>query len=90
MSSSHAKYFLFAFDNSQRATLAYDLVKDFKQSRLIPLPPEIDAGCGLSLRILYEDLDKSLNLFDENNIKFDGIYTFDHENFKRKIEKYVL
>lgn len=90
MSLNQTKFILFSFENQQEATDAYDRIKDLKNSRLIPLPPEIDKGCGLCLRINQEDFDKVYKIFKDENISFSKIYTFVHENFKRKIEEYVF
>ncbi|MDO4662252.1 MAG: DUF3343 domain-containing protein [Tissierellia bacterium] len=90
MSLNHAKFILFSFENQAQATVAYDAIKDFDSSRLIPLPPEIDKGCGLSLRINFDDFDKVIEIFKKEDISFSNVYTFEHENFKRKIEKYVF
>lgn len=91
MSLNHAsRYMLFSFENQAQATKAYDRVKAYEKARLIPLPPEIDKGCGLSLRIREEDFKEIFEIFKEENIEYAQVFKFYHEDFKRKIEKYVF
>ena len=82
-------YILFSFKNFNDPAKALDKVKDFEKARLIPLPPEIDAGCGYALRIKEDDLDLALQIFEDSD--YDKIYkmTRDSEN-KRLIEEYVF
>lgn len=42
--------------------------------RLIPLPPKIDAGCGLVLRLEEESLPIALQVLTEKNIPYQGKY----------------
>ncbi len=85
MSSPPADYLLFSFDSSDLASLALDKVKNLDKARLIPLPPEIDAGCGFALRILPQDLDKALSLIGQGN--YAGIFSLVKSDNERKITK---
>ena len=40
----------------------------------LPTPREITASCGISIRFLYEDIEKVKNTLVENNIEYKGIY----------------
>ena len=82
-------FILFSFKNFNDPARALDKVKDFEKARLIPLPPEIDAGCGYALRIKENDLGRALKIFEDKD--YDNIYkmTRDSEN-KRLIEEYVF
>lgn len=42
--------------------------------RIIPLPQEISAGCGLSWCIDYEDYIEYKDKIDNTNIEYDNIY----------------
>lgn len=42
--------------------------------RLIPVPKEITAGCGLAWKANPEDEERLMQAFAENNIAFDGKY----------------
>lgn len=82
-------FILFSFKNFNDPAKALDKVKNFDKARLIPLPPEIDAGCGYALRIKEDDLGLALKIFEDKD--YDKIYkmTRDDEN-KRIIEEYVF
>lgn len=83
------EYYLFSFKSTGDATKALAKVNGkLKSARLIPLPPEISAGCGNSLRVGLDDLDKTLEILGKDD--YVGIYTLSHEGRKRVIEKHVL
>ena len=60
------------------------------EARLIPLPPEISAGCGLVLRVNEEDIKMASRLLSEAEIPYTGIYLLKIETNKRFVEKYDL
>ena len=83
------EFIIFSFPNFEDPSRALDKVKDFKKARLIPLPPEIDAGCGFALRIRKEDLDKALKILTKDD--YDGIFLMGKDkNGRRIIEEYVF
>lgn len=88
MLSHPADFILFSFASTDEATLALDRVQGLEQARLIPLPPEIDAGCGFALRILPNDFDRVLALLE--NKGFESTYTLKKIDGRRKVEKYVF
>ena len=57
---------------------------------LIPLPPEISAGCGLVLRVNEEGIKMASRLLSEAEIPYTGIYLLKIETNKRFVEKYDL
>lgn len=83
------EYILFSFETFEDPVAALDKVKDFKKARLIPLPPEIDAGCGFALRIRKEDIDKALEKLSKAD--YEGIFIMKKDpSGRRLIEKYVF
>lgn len=54
--------------------------------RIIPLPSEISAGCGLSVRVELEDQEKVDNVLLQENVQVDR-YIVEKIGFKKKIEK---
>ena len=60
------------------------------EARLIPLPPEISAGCGLVLRVNEEGIKMASRLLTEAEIPYTGIYLLKIETNKRFVEKYDL
>lgn len=81
-------YILFSFDDTTAATKALEKTADLAMARLIPLPTEIGAGCGYSLRIAKEDKDKALDILGSD--EYDKVFTLDYEGNKRVIEEYVF
>lgn len=83
------EYILFSFEKFEDPAAVLDKVKDFKKARLIPLPPEIDAGCGFALRIRKEDIDKALEKLSKAD--YEGIFIMKKDpSGRRLIEKYVF
>ena len=42
--------------------------------KIIPLPNEISAGCGLAFKIETEDLEKVTKTLEENSISYEKIH----------------
>lgn len=82
-------FVLFSFEKFEDLAAALDKLKNFDRARLIPLPPEIDAGCGYALRIREKDLTKALAILEESD--YDGIYLMERDkNGRRVISRYVF
>ncbi|UTY27874.1 DUF3343 domain-containing protein [Treponema putidum] len=64
--------------------------ENLTEARLIPLPPEISAGCGLVLRVNEEGITKASSLLKGAEIPYTGTYLLKIENNKRFVEKYDL
>lgn len=69
---------------------ASSAIEGLTEARLIPLPPEISAGCGLVLRVNEEDIKMASRLLTEAEIPYTGIYLLKIETNKRFVEKYDL
>lgn len=54
--------------------------------RIIPLPSEISAGCGLSIRAELSDMEKIDKILEENNIVVEK-YIVEKVGLKKKVEK---
>ncbi|ACV28415.1 Protein of uncharacterised function (DUF3343) [Anaerococcus prevotii] len=82
-------FVLFSFEKFEDPAAALDKLKNFDKARLIPLPPEIDAGCGYALRIREKDLTKALAILEESD--YDGIFLMERDkNGRRVISSYVF
>lgn len=82
-------FVLFSFEKFEDPAAALDKLKNFDKARLIPLPPEIDAGCGYALRIREKDLTKALAILEESD--YDGIFLMERDkNGRRVIYSYVF
>ncbi|UTC93513.1 DUF3343 domain-containing protein [Treponema denticola] len=65
-------------------------IEGLTEARLIPLPPEISAGCGLVLRVNEEGIKMASRLLSEAEIPYTGTYLLKIETNKRFVEKYDL
>ncbi len=82
-------FVLFSFEKFEDPAAALDKLKNFDKARLIPLPPEIDAGCGYALRIREKDLTKALTILEKSD--YDGIFLMERDkNGRRVISSYVF
>lgn len=82
-------FVLFSFEKFEDPAAALDKLKNFDKARLIPLPPEIDAGCGYALRIREKDLTKAIAILEESD--YDGIFLMERDkNGRRIISSYVF
>lgn len=81
---------VFSFSSSHYAIAAEVAAKGCEEARLIPLPPEISAGCGLVLRVNESGIKNTAELLKEAEIPYEEIYTLRIENTKRFAEKYDL
>lgn len=54
--------------------------------RIIPLPREISAGCGLSIRAELSDLDRIDEILEESDIKIER-YIVEKLGLKKSFEK---
>lgn len=63
------------FDTTTDAMMMEAFAKENKLSgKLIPLPNEISAGCGLAFKIETEDLEKVTKTLEENSISYEKIH----------------
>lgn len=60
------KYLIIAFDSTSHALDLEDKAKNKMQGRLIPLPREIEAGCGLC----FLDQEKWLRFLKEEHVQY--------------------
>lgn len=82
------EYIVFAFDSTHEAIKSEKVLEKNKiDGRLIPLPPEISAGCGLSMRIKPEDKSLVLKELDKAGVDVGNMYLLRKEGSKRFVEK---
>lgn len=79
------EYVLYTFESTNDAMMAEIKVKSKGvQARLVPLLPEIDAGCGLALRFdknLYKEVN---DIFTDENLKYEERYILLYKENERK------
>lgn len=82
------EYIVFAFDSTHEAIKSEKLLEEKNvNGRLIPLPPEVSAGCGLALRINKEIKDEVISLLTNNDVSIGKMYSLIKENGKRIVNK---
>ena len=79
-----------ALETSGDFSSAASAIEGLTEARLIPLPPEISAGCGLVLRVNEEGIKIASRLLTEAEIPYTGTYLLKIETNKRFVEKYDL
>lgn len=77
-------YGIIAFPTSQAAAAAEAAVLAAGYAcRLIPMPEQISAGCGLVLQTSLEELSEIRLLLSGQNVSLDGCYEVRFENRKK-------
>ncbi|MDD6918834.1 MAG: DUF3343 domain-containing protein [Peptoniphilaceae bacterium] len=63
------------FDTTTDAMMMEAFAKENKLAgKIIPLPNEISAGCGLAFKLETEDLEKVTKTLEENSISYEKIH----------------
>lgn len=80
--------FLLLVSNSTHYIIKLEKILQNSQiyCRIIPLPGEISAGCGLSIKCELTDKDKIIQLLNDNDIKVEQ-YLVRKDGFKKQIER---
>lgn len=81
------EYVIYTFESSNMAYLALNLMEENSiRARLIPLLPEIDAGCGLCLRF-EEKYKENVEILIKNSlVSYKERYKLIYTDKKRKPE----
>lgn len=81
------EYVIYTFKSSNLAYLALSKVENENiRARLVPLLPEIDAGCGLCLRYEKNFDEKVKEIFSKYKLDFEEKYLLIYKENKRKPE----
>lgn len=79
-------YIIYTFKSSNMAFLALDKVENENIiARLVPLLPEIDAGCGLCLRFEKKYDKRVEDLFSSSSLSFEKKFGLFYEGRKAKV-----
>ena len=77
-------FYLICFESTQKAIYTEkQLAGQIAGLRLVPIPPEIRASCGLGLKIAPEYFDIVLN-----SVLMEDIYIVQKEGNKRNVQKW--
>lgn len=81
------EYVIYTFKSSNLAYLALSKVENENiRARLVPLLPEIDAGCGLCLRYEKNFDEKVKEIFSKYKLDFEEKYLLIYKENERKPE----
>lgn len=81
------EYIIYTFKSSNLAYLALSKVENENiRARLVPLLPEIDAGCGLCLRYEKNFDEKVKEIFSKYKLDFEEKYLLIYKENERKPE----
>ena len=81
------EYVIYTFKSSNLDYLALSKVESENiRARLVPLLPEIDAGCGLCLGYEKKFDEKVKEIFSKNKLDFEEKYLLIYKENKRKPE----
>ena len=80
-------YAVVAFPTSQAAAAAEIKIDAAAyECRLIPMPEQISAGCGLVLQFLVEDAKAVQTILEANRIAIDGYYEVQFIDRKKTVD----
>lgn len=83
--------YILTFSSTNHSIAAEQTILDAKINvKVMPLPPQIKAGCGLCLRMAGANLPASLDLLKEKHINASGIFLRKLQNGKSTYEPYEL
>lgn len=86
-------YVLYTFDSSSAAMQSEIILEDKKiPARLVPLLPEIDAGCGMALRFDLKYKKEVEEIFSKINFDYKEKYLLEYtvDDRKPKVKNYDL
>lgn len=88
--SKNDDYFIVSFPSTHHAMagekLAVSVCKN-EEARLIPIPPEVSAGCGLALKLPSGVLTPVLDILKQEDIQIEGIFLVQISNGKKTYTK---
>ena len=71
------RFKLFTFNSTHQAILMEKILKaNGHEMRLIPMPRNLSASCGLAARVLESDLEAINRLVSEHGIEVSGVHDF--------------
>ena len=77
---------IISFESTHMAIKSEKILLEEKlEVRIIPVPREITASCGLALKISKEDFKRGLELLKCNNIELSGCYSVKKIGLKKEI-----
>ena len=73
--------YVITFNNTNHAIKAEQcLLKHSLHVGVLPLPAELRAGCGISLRVIPDNMEQALGILEDNEINEIGLFSRVREN----------
>ena len=91
--SSSIEYFIISFPSTHHAIAGEkvaEMASKAKGLRLVPIPPDVSAGCGLALNVPSSELTDVLQAFRENNIGYQDIFEVLYADNRKTYQKKIL
>lgn len=80
--------YVFTFQGTQEAIFSEEVLNmENIKVRVMALPSEIQAGCGICIRVYPDDLEKSKKTLKKNKINHSGVYSFERIDGKSVYNK---
>ena len=71
------KFKLFTFNSTHQAILMEKVIKENGYGvRLIPIPRELSASCGLAARVALEEFEAVSKIAEDGGVEIAGVYDF--------------
>jgi predicted secreted protein len=68
-------YKIILFDSTNYVMMAESILKDENvKMRVVPVPRDLSASCGVSIRIMAEDEPKVLEIFSKMGVTYKAIH----------------
>jgi len=77
MCNKNDEYFIVSFPSTHHAIAGEKIavnVRKNEETRLIPIPPEVSAGCGLALKLSSSVLTPVLDTLKQEGIQTEGVF----------------
>lgn len=75
-----------SFESTHMAIKSEKLLLEEKLDiRVIPVPREITASCGLALKVELSSYDRAREVLKKNNIEISGFYSIRKEGLKKEV-----
>lgn len=81
--------YIVSFNSTHHAIRTDKILSENKvTSTTLPTPREITASCGISIRFLYNDMERVVEILRDNKIEYKGIFHIKRlENGKKEVRK---
>ncbi|MEA4920374.1 MAG: DUF3343 domain-containing protein [Clostridiaceae bacterium] len=80
-------YYLYTFESTHGAIASHKLLKDSLNAVIMPVLREINASCGMAVKVMPEDYDKSLQLMTSNMGSDFSLYFVDGKTITQLINE---